>query len=131
MKTNLDQMFKTDSNLELEGVVFRINDAISFRVRAFTGSNPRIKAAQAAHFKPYARQMELGTLDQKKTDELAMKTFIDVCLVSWEGIEFDGQPVECTKENALELFKRLPKMFETLWSHANDFNNFREDLGNS
>lgn len=131
MKTNLDSIFKTDEGLEQEGVDFAINETTSFRVRHFAATNPRVKAAMATHYKPFARQVELGTLDQKKNDEITVRLFIDVCLVSWKGVEIDGKEVELTKENATALFTRLPKLFDALWKHANDFSNYREDLGNS
>lgn len=131
MGTNLDKIFKTNEDLEKDGVDFALDEKTSFRMRHFSATNPRVKAAMASHYKPYARQVELGTLDQKKADEITMKLFIDVCLVSWQGVEIDGKEVECSKENALILFNRLPKLFDVLWRYANDFNNYREDMGNS
>lgn len=131
MASKLDQMFKTNEKLEQEGVEFAIDDETSFFLRHFSKSNPRVKAAMAQYYKPYAKQVELGTLDQKKADEIQVNLFVDVCLVSWKGVEEGGKPLECNKENARALFMRLPKLFETLWSHANDFNNYREDMGNS
>lgn len=131
MKSNLDKLFKTNKVLENEGVDFAIDDKTSFKLRHFINSNPRVKAAMAAYYKPHARQIELGTLDQEKADEITVKLFIDTCLVSWEGVEIDGKEVECNKENALSLFKSLPQLFDTLWKHCNDFQNYREELGNS
>ena len=131
MKTNLDLLFKTSDTLEQEGVDFAINEKTSFRLRHFSQNNPKIKAALAKHYKPYARQVQLGTLDQKKETEINVKVFSDCCLVSWQGVEIDGVEVECNRENALALFSRLPALFEALWKHANDYNNYREDLGNS
>ncbi len=131
MKTNLDKFFKTNPTLQEQGVDFAIDEKTSFRLRHFVGTNPRVKAAMANHYKPYARQVELGTLDQKKQDEITIKLFIDVCLVSWTGVEIDGKEVECTKENALTLFTTLPALFEALWKYANDVNSYKEDVGNS
>jgi len=131
MQTNLDKLFKTDKALQDGGVIFAIDDKTSFQVRHFAAGNPRVKAAMAAHYKPYARQIELGTLEQEKSDEITVKLFIETCLVSWQGVEIDGQTVECNKENAAILFKRLPMLFDALWKHANDYQNYREDLGNS
>lgn len=139
MKTNLDKVFKTDEKLIKDGVDLVIQEEnaaegikeVSFRVRHFSSENTRVKAAISKHYKPYARQIELGTLDQKTNDLVTIKMFIDVCLVEWKGVEIDGKEVECTKENAQTLFVRLPNLFDTLWRYANDFNNYREDLGNS
>lgn len=137
MKSNLDKFFKVDEKHAEDGVDFVIKEAdsegpkISFRVRHFNMSNPRIKAARAVHFKPYVRQIELGTLDDAKQLEITAKVFIDVCLVSWEGVEIDGKPADCTKENALALFKSNPALFDALWRHSNDFQNYKVELGNS
>lgn len=132
MKTNLDKLFKTDSELEKEGVDFALDDKTSFKIRRFNSQNPKIKAAMASYYKPYARQIEMGTLPTEKSDEITMKLFIDVCLASWTGIEDEaGKPIECNKENALKLFKSLPDLFDTLWKHAQNFENYKEELGNS
>lgn len=131
MKTNLDTFFKTDEELESGGVWFDISDKIGFLVRPFKGSNPRVKAALATHYKPYARQIEMGSLDETKQMEIQVKMFIQVCLVDWKGVEIDGKPASFSKETALEFFMELPELFNTLWRHANDYTNYKEDLGNS
>ena len=131
MKTNLDKFYKANSQAEKDGVDFEIDDTTSFRVRRFSGQNPRVKIAMAQYYKPYARQIEMGTLSSDKNLEIQIKVFIDTCLVSWQGVEIDGQPAEFSKENAMKLFKELPDLFDTLWKYANSFESFKEDLGNS
>lgn len=131
MKTNLDKFYKTNPELEQNGVDFAIDDKVSFKIRRFNSQNPRVKAAMAAYYKPFSRQIEMGTLPQEKGDEITMKLFIDVCLAGWTGVEDDaGKPIEFTKENALKLFKSLPDLFSTLWGYANSFESYKEDLGN-
>lgn len=131
MKTNLDKFFKTDANLEKNGVWFDISDETGFLLRPVKASNPKMKKALSDHYKPYAKQVELGTLDPDKALEINIRMFIDVSLVDWKGVEIDGKPTPCTPENALQFFKELPDLFDTLWKHASDYNNYREDLGNS
>ncbi len=131
MKTNLDKFFKTDDDLEKNGVWFNISDEIGFLLRPFKGTNPRVKAAMASHYKPYARQIEMGSMEEIKQLEIQIKLFIDVCLVDWRGVEADGKPLEFTVDNAVKFFKALPDLFNTLWKHANDFTNYKVDLGNS
>lgn len=131
MKTNLDKFFKTSTALEENGVWFDISEKIGFLLRPFKPTNPKVKAAMANYFKPYARQVELGTLEMDKQLEIQINIFIDVCLADWKGVEIDDKEVECNPENAKKFFKALPDLFDTLWKHAGDFNNYREDLGNS
>lgn len=131
MKTNLDADFKTNSAYEKDGVDIVIREGLSFRVRRFNAQNPRVKAAMAAYYKPYARQVELGTLDQSIVDDITRKLFVDVCLASWEGVEIDGKEAEFDKETALNLFRHLPDLFDTLWRAANNMDNYKEVVGNS
>ena len=132
IKTNLDKDFKTNEKFEREGVDMALNEKVSFRVRRFNGTNPRVKAAMAAHYKPYARLIEMGTLDQAKEQEIQIRLFIDVCLVGWEGLEDDkGEPIPFSKENAFEVLKSLPDLFNTLWQNANSADPYKEIVGNS
>ncbi len=137
MKSNLDKFFKEHEQSAKEGVDFVIQEAseenkeISFRVRYFSDTNPRTKAAFATHYKPYARQVQMDTLDEKKDREIQVKIFIDISLVSWTGVEIDGKEAECNKENAFKLFMARPELFKALMGYAQDFKNYREDLGNS
>lgn len=133
MKTNLDSFFKADDTLEKEGSEFALNDKIKFRLLRFHQNNPKIKAAFARHYKPYARQMEMGTLPQEKSDEISIRVFIETSLVGWEGVEDgEGNPIPFTSENALNLLKSMPELFTELWKHANTFSNYQaHDVGNS
>lgn len=131
MKTNLDSIFKTSSDLEKNGVWFDINDSTGFLIRPFKGTNPRIKAAMAKYYKPYARQIENDALGLEKQREINVNLFMDICLVDWKGVEIDGKAVTFTRETGLKLFTELPELFDNLWKHAQDFKNYREDLGNS
>ena len=140
MKTNLDRFYKTNPTYEKEGVNFVLVEEdkangveeISMVVRRFNSSNPRVKAAMAAYYKPYTRMIELGTLPQEKSDEITIRLFIDVCLVSWKGIRDEsGKEIECNKDNAFSLLKSLPDMFESIWKYANSFESFKEEVGNS
>lgn len=132
MKTNLDKLFKTNEKFVKDGVEFAIDDKTYFTIRHFNEENPRIKAAIATHHKPYARQIDMGTLSLEKTAEIQVKIFVDACLVNWAGVEDEnGTEIPFTRENALVLFRRLPALFNALWAHANDYQNYREDVGNS
>lgn len=132
MKTNLDIDYKTNEDLEKNGVNMALNKDVSFRVRRFNSSNPRVKAAMATYYKPYARLIEMGTMPPEKAEELNIRLFIDVCLVSWEGLtDENGEPIPFSKEKAFDVLKSLPDVFATLWKNANDFANFKEELGNS
>jgi hypothetical protein len=130
--TNLFTMFETNSDLESEGVIFELGEA-KFKLRRMGGANSqKLKAAHAKYFKPFAKQIEMGTLNEQIEKEIVIKSFFEICVVSWEGFKNkEGVEIECNLKNALEVFKQLPELFNLLQSHASDFNHYRVDLGNA
>ena len=132
MKTNLDFKFKTDKNLEKSGVWFKVADTeIKFLIRRFGGANEaEVKKAHAKYFAPKAKQIEANQLSDEEATELLIKTFVDVSLVDWSGVEIDGELAEFDKEKAVEIFKQYPELFQTIFEYAKDFQSYKEDLGN-
>lgn len=130
-KTNLDSIFKTSESLEKDGIWFDLNETTGFLIRPFKANNPRSKGALAKYYKPFARQIENETLEVSKIKEISINMFLDACLVDWKGVEIDGVETAYSRDVALPLFKRLPELFDNLWNHANDFKNYRVELGNS
>lgn len=132
MKSNLDNIFKSDKDLEKDGVWFSVSETTSFLIRRFGGFNSsKVKAALAKYYKPYARLIEMGTLPEEKEKEIMVKVFVESSIIDWKGVEIDGKEVEFSIDAAVKLMTALPELSETLLSHASDTKNYREDLGNS
>ena len=132
MNTNLDSLFKTNSSLEKDGVVFSLGNGISFNLRRFGGSNAsKVKQAMAKYHKPYARLLESDKLSIEESNLIMAKVFVEACVISWEGIKnSDGSDIPFTFDNAVKLFTELPDLFQTLFNHCNSMDSFKEDLGN-
>lgn len=132
MKTNLDSLFKTDKNLETEGVWFAVSPEVSFLLRRFGGSNiKKVDAASTKYQKPHIRLIQAKALSKEKEDEILAKVFAEACLVDWKGVAVDGQELPCTFENGVKLLTSLPELFETLFRYCAEVESFKEDLGNS
>lgn len=134
MKTNLDKFFKTNENLEKNGVWFEIAPDVKFLVRPMKSSNPQLKAVAAKFYKPHAQQIEKGTIDQKRAEEIQIKVFVNACLVDWQGVEIDGKMEAYKPELAIEFFKELPELFWTLWEQCQNYKNYQDEateVGNS
>lgn len=138
MESNLDKIFKTSKSVEKSGVWFNIDDKTGFLMKPFKPSNPSIKAAMAVHYKPYARQVQLETIEDEKGREIMIKVLVQACLINWKGVMIDGVEVAFSKDLAIDFLKGLPELFETLMEYASDFRNYKEefpgdanDLGNS
>jgi hypothetical protein len=132
MKTNLDTLFKTSDSMETTGIWMTVSEDVGFLVKRFGGYNtPKVKAATAKYYKPYARLIENGTIAPEKEKEIMTKIFVESSLMDWKGIEIDGKPAPFSKEVATEFLLSLPELAESLLSYASDSKNYKEDLGNS
>jgi len=130
MKTNLDGLFKTDKAQEQEGVVFQLGET-TFTMKRFGGFNsPLVRKAMAKYHKPYAKQVEMGTLSFEKEQEIMAKVFVEGSLMGWSGLEVDGEMVDYSKEVAVKLLIELPDLMNTLVEYASNADHYREDLGN-
>lgn len=131
MKTNLDKMFKTEKSLEADGIWFDISETTGFKLKRFGGhNNPRVKELMNRLYKPYARMIENNTLAPEKETEITARIFIMTSMTDWKGVEIDGKEVPFSVEEAVKLMIALPELYEALYKHASDFQNFKEDLGN-
>lgn len=130
MKSNLDKHFKQDSSQEKDGIWFELDGGIRFRLRRFGGSNTELKKAMVRHYKPKARLIEKGLLSEAEERSIVAKSFISACMIDWEGVEVDGELVPYSFDVAVELFKGLPELLETLMEYAQDSENYREEVGN-
>jgi len=131
MKTNLDKIFKTDHELESEGIWFEIEKDVAFRIKRFGGVNKNDVAKKLADYqKPYSRQIQMGTMDQGILEEMQLKVFIETSVVDWKGITVEEKEIPFTRESCLELLKALPDLTDTLVAYSSDSSNYREQLGN-
>ena len=134
MKTNLDSMFKMNTDLEKDGVWFEFKEGISFKLKRFGGENaPALKESMAKHYKPYANLVAVDALPMRKEKEIMAKVFVDACLVEWKGIidTERGEEIPYSFDNAVELLMELPELADTLTKFASETDSYRESLGNS
>lgn len=131
MKTNLDTLFKTDTQLESNGVWFEISTGVGFLVRRFGGANSaRVKLASAKLYKPYARMIENDTMPESDQRRIMIRVFVQSSVIDWKGIEVDGKETPFDIELAVKFFEGLPEVFDTIHKYASDYANFKEDVGN-
>lgn len=130
MKSNLDKLFKQNTSLEQEGVWFEIDGGPKFLIRRFGGANSEVKKAMVKYYKPVAKLIERNLLGDEKEKAIMSKAFIAACMIDWDGIEIDGEPTPYSFDVAVELFKGLPELLDTLMDYAQDSENYREEVGN-
>jgi hypothetical protein len=133
MKLNLDTIYGTDKKKEVEGVWYDLGeDQPKFLLKRYHELNPQMQASQARHFKPYARQISMGTLPIEKQYEILINIFLDTTLIGWKDIKDEsGSDVPFSKEMAKKVLIQYPDLFEELKAFASKADNYKEVVGNS
>ena len=90
---SLYKQFATNSEKEMEGVEVQMTEAENedgsiptFVVSRMGKSNKRYSKALEAATRPYRRQIELGTMNNDKAEEIFMGVFVDTVLKGWKNV---------------------------------------------
>lgn len=133
-KMSLFEQFETNAEKEIEGVPVKYapngdGTVPTFYLSRMGKSNKKYSKALDKATKPYARQMQLGTLADETAEDLFRNVFIKTVLKGWDNVRGkDGKDMAFTVENANELFTKLPDLYEDLQEKARSAALFREEI---
>lgn len=128
-------IFETDTDLETKGRWIDYGVAGEYLIARAGGSNRKYADLLSKRMKPYRRQIDTGTMNNEKAKTILIQTFVDAILLGWKNVNGrDGNPLEFTRENAIQLMTDLPSLMEDLQKQAMNFSVFRrheveKDLG--
>lgn len=118
------KLFKTDPDREVQGVVINYGDEAWFKVARAGGANKRYLTVMADRLKPFRRQIQTETMDEKVADSIVMEVFAETVLLGWgskvgdEDVDYiegpDGERLEFSKENAIRVLTDLPELYREL-----------------
>ena len=77
-----------------------------------------LRKQQNRKFKKGFRKMSAEELEADTIELLV------ACTLDWEGVELEGQALECNAENARKIYKRFPWIKEQVDNFINDRANF-------
>jgi hypothetical protein len=134
-------LFKTDPDKEREGVIVNYGDEAWFKIARAGGANKRYLNMMGERLKPYRRQIQTETMDEKLADRIVMEVFTDTVLLGWGSriedpddpsktvdvnyIEDEGGArLDFNRENALRVLGELPELFAALRAEAERLGNF-------
>jgi hypothetical protein len=134
---SLFEQFATDETKENDGVVVEYGTnadgtIISFTLSNAGKSNKAFVRLLGAKLKPYQRQLEMKTADNSIMERVMMEVFVGAVLKGWNNVQDEtGSVIPYSKENAIQLFNKLPRLYDDLDAKSKDISLFRvETLDN-
>jgi hypothetical protein len=124
--TSIHELYGTDTNAEVSGVVHKITNEISFKLARAGGSNGKYTKTLEAKSRPYRRQIQEDKLDVDVANSMLVETFAECVVLDWTGItDAKGKKVAFSKDNCVKLLTDYPDLFAELREVASRSATFR------
>lgn len=90
--------------------------------------NPNYRRRMRAVMKPYRRQINRGTLDDKLADQLHAEVLADSVILGWKHLQESGKEVPYSRQKCIDLLVGFPELKEDIVDAASDLDTFLEDM---
>ena len=111
---DLSKTYKTDKNIEKNGVWFDLGDGMEVLMARAGGSNIEYAMRLKALTKPYQRQMDMGTLSQEKQAHIFATVMSETIIKGWKGVSDEGVQVDYSEKAAYDLMIKYPELMNDL-----------------
>lgn len=131
---SLYKQFKTDKNVEKEGIVLNYGknskgEDIEIRIARAGGANVQYAKLLEVKTKPYRRQIQNETLDNEVAEKITKEVYAKAVVMGWTGVEDEnGKPLEFSSENCIKLFDDLPDLWMDIQQQSTKAALFRADI---
>ena len=98
---DIKKLFKTEENLELNGVWRSLGDKL--RVLVARWNNTNHKRIMEILMKPYQHTRATHNITEDVAEEILIKGMSKAILLDWEGMEEDGVPVTYSQKEAIRV----------------------------
>ncbi len=130
--------FDTDTNLEKNGIVLQYGMVereidgemkkvpIDITIARAGGSNIRYDKVMDLKTKPYKRMIQADSLDPDLSKQIMREVYAETVILGWNNVQNkEGEFVEFSKKNVIQLMTDLPDLFGDIVSQANKAALFR------
>lgn len=115
---------KTNRALETEGVWQPVLDG---EVRVARIDNPKAARLFQRYTRPYRRQIDNGTMDPAKQEEIMCRVLSEAVLLDWRGLEEDGQPLPpYSPEEGFRVLSEYRELRDMVRDYAQDAQAYRD-----
>lgn len=132
--SNLFKQFGTDKNIERDGVDLEYGIAdngqpISIRIARAGGANAKFAKVAEHKLKPYRRQIQTETADKDVLDKVMREVYADAVILGWDNVfDADGNELEFTRENVLQVLELLPDLWKDILKMSENVSLFRTEV---
>lgn len=133
----LYNQFKTDGNLEKEGIVLDYGPNSSgkpmqIRIARAGGTNIAFSKSFERHTKPYRRMFQTGVIDDALSQQVMRQVYVDSVILGWENIEDEnGKELAFTSDNVNKVLTDLPDLFVDIVEQSKNAALFRATIRES
>jgi len=125
-------LFETDQSVEADGIELDYG-AFYITVARAGGSNEGFKKALADKTRPYRRLIQEERMPEERSKQLLRETVAETVVRGWgstkhgDGKMFgkNGEAIPFSVENVIDLFEKLPDLFQDVYEQAQKVSLFR------
>ncbi len=126
--TSIYDLYGTDKELEKNGVWIEYPGGEMFKVARIGTNESAYGKLLRQKTKHLRRKIETDTLDVDVLSKIMMDVFVQTSLLDWKNVNgSDGKAIDFNRENALELMRRLPDLFDDLHTQAQALSTFQKE----
>lgn len=124
---NVNKLFGTDKKVEAAGIELDYGEFWIKIARAGGGNKKYMRVLEAVS-RPHRRAIQSGNLPPEKANEVLQEVYAKAVVLDWGGegmVDEAGKPLKFSPKACMDLFQRLPDLFEDVKAQAESFINFK------
>ncbi len=126
--TSIYDLYGTDKELEKNGVWIEYPGGEMFKVARIGTNESAYGRLLRQKTKQHRRKIDTDTMDFDVLSKIMMDVFVQTSLLDWKNVNgSDGKAIDFNRDNALELMRRLPDLFDDLHTQAQALSTFQKE----
>lgn len=126
--------FATDKNLEKTGIDLQFGFVerdgqtvpVEITIARAGGANTRFDKVFEHKTKPYKRMIQTDSLDPEIGKKIMRETYAETVILGWKNVQnIEGEFLDFTNKNVIEIMEQLPDLFQEIQVNANKAALFR------
>ncbi len=124
MAKTLYDLYETDPKLEKDGIGLRFGEAV-FYVRRAGGANTAFDTSYEDKTRNMTNRLQLQAMTEEQSSDILRRVYADAVIIGWDNVtDRDGNPLEFTKDNFVQLMADLPTLWRAIRTEAANHENF-------